>query len=492
VVVEGFELKSYGSWSFDASHAAYERLQVEDAPLVLSVPIVLTGGDGVGRLVQTLVITLQGSVTGTLVGGVTQVSTYPGDARVGGQIVVLEQEGMEGGLRYRLAGPVPGLELEPDGAWLFDPLSSAYGGLKAGERQILQVPVLVEDATRIVREKRLVISLLGTNNHPVVGTIALHGAFGGGVRAHDRMVLPRYTEDGVAWRPVYEGVGGVAGFTLDTDGAWAFDASQFLEPGVAEGTTFDLTLPVVVRDEAGVAKAAKAVCVELTATTGAPALSVVTVDTALASQDVAGALPAEDRETRSELAYAYLGALPPGFQFYANGQWSYHAGEGAPPAPGQMEQVIVWVQATGGRSGVRYSEIAVAVHGTEGGWQIGTVLLRTLPPGSEPPELDLPPGPESFLELEGDADEAGGDGELDAELGDHFAPFLADITPVQVQSSLEPPPELEQQQEQEHELEHDGQAPPESETFLEKEEPPARQEESGQGPSPARESPRPG
>ena len=102
-----------------------------------------------------------------------QVASEGGDV-VLGQLTATDTEIIYGeqpttSLTYSLVGDaIPGLTINPDGSFSFDPSNLAYDSLPVGEEQLISVTYRVSDAGLLTSDKTFTISVKGTNDDPIV------------------------------------------------------------------------------------------------------------------------------------------------------------------------------------------------------------------------------------------------------------------------------------------------------------------------------------
>ena len=104
---------------------------------------------------------------------VPQVASEAGEL-VTGQLTAEDTEVLTGekpvsSLVYSLSGDaIPGLVINGNGSFTFDPTNAAYEYLAVGEEEVITVNYRVTDAGGLFAEKTFTITVKGTNDDPVV------------------------------------------------------------------------------------------------------------------------------------------------------------------------------------------------------------------------------------------------------------------------------------------------------------------------------------
>lgn len=383
--VAGFILHGDGTWSFDATHVAYQHLNAGDPPVILSIPVVATHPMAARGPNQHLVISVQGTGAGPMIGAVTQVFTYEGDRRITGQIVPADPAAAGGPLQYSTPVDVPGLILNEDGSYLLDPTDAAYQHLQPGERQVYAIPVTAVDASGQSDVRELVVGITGREDGAVAAGIAAHGMPHGGCVLHDRIQQGPGSPAHLSYRTSSL----VPGFTLRPDGVWAFDSAHPLYADAHEGAVRIVTVPVTAVDDHGSVHDTKAISITLHGTAGLPALSAMVMSGMEGGSSVQGSLGVHPNAATGLFQYSYIGELPAGFQLGVDGTWSFHASPelygylGA----GHTEVIVAQVHGEDGQGHIEGSMVAITVHGTPGAPSVGAVTIST---HQALPEYDSP------------------------------------------------------------------------------------------------------
>jgi VCBS repeat-containing protein len=320
--VDGFNLKSDGSWTFDSSNPAYDSLAAGEIKTI-TIPYTATDEHGATGD-STLTIT----VTGTNDAPVATVSTGAAveDAKATGQ---LQASDVDNGdvLSYTVkdADKPAGFSVDASGKWTLDASNSAYQHLAAGQTTPLNVPFTVTDKAGLTSTSTLTITVTGTNDAPVAavstGTAVEDAKATGQLQASDiddNDVLTYTVKD--ADKP--------AGFTVDASGKWTLDAGNPAYQHLGAGQTTTLDVPFTVTDKAGLTSTST-LTITVTGTNDAP-VAVVSTGTAVEDAKATGQLQATDIDDNDVLSYTIKDAdKPAGFSVDASGKWTLDAGNPA-------------------------------------------------------------------------------------------------------------------------------------------------------------------
>ncbi|SDI73628.1 tandem-95 repeat protein [Pseudomonas abietaniphila] len=261
--IDGFNLKSDGSWTFDSSNPAYDSLAAGEIKTI-TIPYTATDEHGATGN-STLTIT----VTGTNDAPVATVSTGAAaeDAKATGQ---LQASDVDNGdvLTYTVkdADKPAGFSVDASGKWTLDASNAAYQHLGAGQTTTFTVPFTVTDKAGLSSTSNLTITVTGTNDAPVAavstGTAVEDAKATGQLQASDiddNDVLTYTVKDGD--KP--------AGFSVDASGKWTLDASDPAYQHLAAGETTTITVPFTVTDKAGLTSTSN-LTITVTGTNDAP------------------------------------------------------------------------------------------------------------------------------------------------------------------------------------------------------------------------------
>ncbi|MEW8440589.1 MAG: VCBS domain-containing protein, partial [Candidatus Thiodiazotropha taylori] len=237
--VEGLTLNEDGSYSFAAS--SYQSLG-EGETQFIEVPVTVTDDQG-----ATTETTLTITVTGTNDNPVAEAHQIAAeeDGLLTGQLQASDVDLADGTtLSFTTSSEVDGLTLNEDGSYSFD--ASSYQSLGAGEREFLEVPVVVTDDRGATAETTLTITVTGTNDTPVAEAQQTSVDEGelvkGQLKAGDVDLAEGST---LSFSTTSE----IEGLTLNEDGTYSFDTSAYQSLGEGESQTVEV--PVTVTDDQG-------------------------------------------------------------------------------------------------------------------------------------------------------------------------------------------------------------------------------------------------
>ena len=326
--VAGLTLNADGSWSFDASDAAYQHLAagaIEEVFATYTVTDVQGASSG-----AALTITVTGTNDGPV--AVADSAAANEDAIVTGSVAANDGDPDDGGqatLAYTLDAPVAGLTLNADGSWSFDAGNAAYQHLAAGGTQQVVAHYTATDAGGASSGAALTITVTGTNDAPFAGAdsaaVNEDAVITGSVAGNDGDI-----DDGEAATLSYALAAPVAGLTLNADGSWSFDAGNAAYQHLAAGATSVVVAGYIVADAHG-ATATASLSITVTGSNDGP---VAVADSITVAEDaiVTGSLAANDVDPddgeQATLAYA-LDAPIAGLALNPDGSYSFNAGDAA-------------------------------------------------------------------------------------------------------------------------------------------------------------------
>jgi VCBS repeat-containing protein len=258
---------------------------------------------------------------------------------------------------------VAGFSLTSDGKWTFDASNAAYNSLAAGEIKTITIPYTVTDEHGATGASTLTIAVTGTNDAPIATatskTVAEDTQSTGQLTATD-------VDNGDKLTYTIDSSKAPVGFTVDSDGKWAFDTSgtTYQSLGVNQSVTY--TVPFTVTDKSG-ATSNSTLTLKVTGANDAPVASVSTGSGAEDSS-ITGKLQGYDVDNGDVLTYGVKPAdMPAGFTLNsATGQWTLDASNQAYQSLGAGQSVTLQVpftvtDASGANS---TSMLSITVNGT--------------------------------------------------------------------------------------------------------------------------------
>ena len=364
----GFALSSNGSWTLDTSDAAYQYL-AKDQTLTLQVPFTVTDASGISSSDNlTLVITgtndlpvAQAASASALEGGATSAGAVANATE--GAILTLTVttttpgEAVSFNWAFSAADYLPYndfafVQVNGEPVELLSSVASVGNYGSSGTQPFnhaFAVPgtytlvIGVADAGDTVSDSRLVLSdlsgnaVLTSSSGAVIQTssgwqLTSSGASGqtlidqidfgtvsGQLQASDVDNSAKLSFDLPGTAP--------AGFVLNADGSWTFDAADPAYDSLADGETLTLVIPYRVTDDQG-ASGQSSLTLTITGTNDAP---IASASSAAVDEDGAinGTLSASDVDHGASLAYSLSDPAPAGFVLNADGSWTFNASNAA-------------------------------------------------------------------------------------------------------------------------------------------------------------------
>ncbi|RRH92009.1 hypothetical protein EH240_31535 [Mesorhizobium tamadayense] len=167
--VAGLTINADGSYSFDASNAAYQHL-AEGATLPVVASYTVTDEHGASAS-STLTITLTG--TNDAPTAVADTNAGLEDSTITGSVAANDGDVDDGALlTYAQVGSVAGLTINADGSYSFDASNAAYQHLAEGATLPVVASYTVTDEHGASASSTLTITLTGTNDAPDVHVVA--------------------------------------------------------------------------------------------------------------------------------------------------------------------------------------------------------------------------------------------------------------------------------------------------------------------------------
>src|SRR5205085_2045162 len=218
--VAGLTLHTDGSYSFDASNAAYQHL-AQGATTDVVANYTVTDEHG-AISISTFTITLTGTNDAPV--PVADARSCNEDTTISGSVATNDSDVDDGAsLSYSLNAPVAGLTLHADGSYSFDAGNAAYQHLGQGATTEEVGNQVMGDEHGAISISTLTITLPGANDAPLAvhyfPTRRSSDLISGSVATNDSDV-----DDGAILS--YTLNAPVAGLTLHTDGSYSFDAGN--------------------------------------------------------------------------------------------------------------------------------------------------------------------------------------------------------------------------------------------------------------------------
>ncbi|WCD78132.1 retention module-containing protein [Pseudomonas sp. TUM22785] len=215
------------------------------------------------------------------------------------------------------------LTVNADGSYTYVVNADAVNGLGLGENASENFTVTVKDPSGASDTRVITINFTGTNDTPIAtattAAVTEDQSITGNLVATDadKGAVLSYAVDGKA----------PAGFTLNADGSWAFNAGDAAYQSLAEGETTTVTIQYIVTDEHG-AQATNTLTVTVTGVNDPAILGSANVQLTEtnAPLSTAGTLSISDVDSPNTfVAQSNVAGTYGTFNIDANGNWSFVA-----------------------------------------------------------------------------------------------------------------------------------------------------------------------
>jgi len=151
-------------------------------------------------------------------------------------------------LTWSTPSPIAGFIIKPDGSYSFDPADSHYEHLASGQQQVIDIPVTVTDDHGAASTRTMQITVTGTNDQPVMTLVPPR------IVHEDDPVLQGQlsaTDPDSGDTLSYSAPTPIAGFSINPDGTYTFDAGDPAYQHLSKGQQQTLDIPVQVTDPHG-------------------------------------------------------------------------------------------------------------------------------------------------------------------------------------------------------------------------------------------------
>ena len=360
--VAGLTLNPDGSYSFDASNAAYQSLALGQTTQVVANYTTTDQFGATGS--STLTITVTGTNDAPI--AVADSATVNEDANIAGSVAANDSDIDQGALlSYALGAPVPGLIFNADGSYSFNAANSAYQSLALGEVKTIVAAYTVTDGQGATSTSALTITVTGTNDTPVAiadsNTVIEDAVVTGSVAANDGDVDAGAVLGYALSAPV-------AGLTFNADGSYSFDAANAAYQSLAAGAVRTVVAGYTVTDENG-AVATSALTIVVTGTNDLP---VARPDATAVNEDasVTGSVATNDSDVDAGTTLSYTLTNPvAGLIFNANGSYTFNAANAVYQqlAQGEVQTIVANYTVSDGQGGTATSALTITVTGRNDG-----------------------------------------------------------------------------------------------------------------------------
>ncbi|WP_325436430.1 retention module-containing protein [Pseudomonas nitroreducens] len=265
---------------------------------------------------QTITITVTGTNDAAVITGQTSGSADETDAplTLGGKLDITD---VDSPATFQAQNNVAGLHgtfnLGTDGTWTYT-ANSAYNELNVGDKLTDTFTVKAADGT----SSTVTVTINGTNDAPVASAtssaVKEDAQISGQLAATD-------ADDGAKLTYTLDKTA-PAGFSVDADGKWSFDASVSEYQHLKAGATQTIQVPFTVTDEHG-ATSSSSLTITITGTNDAP---VAQAASAAGTEDKLsfGKLVATDVDDGAKLSFSLNDKAPAGFTLLKDGTWAFN------------------------------------------------------------------------------------------------------------------------------------------------------------------------
>ncbi|NNN25662.1 retention module-containing protein [Pseudomonas nitroreducens] len=313
----GFTLKTDGSWTFDGKNPAYQSL-AEGETKDIVVKYIVTDEHGATDT-QTLTIT----VTGTNDAPIAYADTATTEENTVLQGQVPAATDVDGTIAsYQLTSDIAqgkgSLTFNADGSYTFTP-GTAFDHLAVGQSENVTFTYQAKDNNGALSDPQTItITITGSNDAPVAsatsGAVKEDAQISGQLAATD-------ADDGAKLTYTLDKTA-PAGFSVDADGKWSFDAGVSEYQHLKAGATQTIQVPFTVTDEHG-ATSSSSLTITITGTNDAP---VAQAASAAGTEDKLsfGKLVATDVDDGAKLSFSLNDKAPAGFTLLKDGTWAFN------------------------------------------------------------------------------------------------------------------------------------------------------------------------
>ncbi|MDN6861011.1 retention module-containing protein, partial [Pseudomonas sp. CAN2814] len=307
-----FSIGADGSWSYVAN-SAYNELKVGEQ---LSDTFEVKAADGTSTSVT---VTINGTNDAPVASADTQ--TTDENSVLNGQVPAASD--IDGTVvSYQVAtGVAQGkgtLTFNADGSYTFNP-GTAFDHLAASAHEDVTFTYQAKDNNGALSDPQTItITVTGSNDAPVASAtkdaVKEDAQISGQLAATD-------ADDGAKLTYALD-KNAPAGFTVDADGKWSFNAGDAAYQHLKQGATQTISIPFTVTDEHG-ATSSSSLTITITGTNDAP---VAKPGSAGVSEDKLsiGKLSASDIDDGAKLSFSLNDKAPAGFALLKDGSWVFN------------------------------------------------------------------------------------------------------------------------------------------------------------------------
>jgi len=235
--------------------------------------------------------------------------------------VYLEDSSEDEELLYRTESTVEGFILNSDGTYSFDSNSEIYQSLSKDETKTIVIPIKVYVEDDLIEAFNFTVTIKGTNDKPVLDDISV-------IKVNEDSEIIRGTLSSTDIdnhsRFTYSLESTVAGFRLNRDGSYSFDASNRAYQELSVGERRELVIPITVTDNSG-GSSTKNLTIQVTGTNDTPTVKLLNENVQIKNElEMSGTIEVEDLDS-STFTYEILEEPEHGeFSVNSSGEWIYN------------------------------------------------------------------------------------------------------------------------------------------------------------------------
>ena len=310
-----------------------------------------------------------------------------GDALIAGQLSSSDLDNNATASYSLIGAAIPGLTINSDGSWSFNPADSAYNDLSEGELKTITVDYSVTDDQNAVDTGSFNISLTGTNDAPeatyTTDLSVLEGATdssGNTLNLTGQLTATDIDSDASGLTFSLVDASGapttIDGLTLNSDGSFSFDPTNSAYDSLADGQSEVITVNYQVNDGDSGTSDVQSFDITVLGTNDAPTATYTTADVLdasgnpLAPQEgdalIAGQLSSSDLDNNATASYSLIGAAIPGLTINTDGSWSFNPADSAynDLSEGELKTITVDYSVTDDQNAVDTGSFSINLTGT--------------------------------------------------------------------------------------------------------------------------------
>ncbi|OQX36183.1 MAG: hypothetical protein B0D96_04895 [Candidatus Sedimenticola endophacoides] len=365
----GFTLHPDGSYVFDPAHEAYSSL-AEGESRIMTLAVDVTDEHGATSAMQIKFTVVGSNNAAPEISASVARTVDEGGATITGQFTATDanENDILTFMLSRGVDPVDGFTINPDGSFSFDPTHPAYDHLKAGDTEVISIPVAVVDNHGASDTAYVQITVVGTNDAPVAGADVSAIVNEGAPPIIGRPTSSDVDDDATATYAVADGAQAPAGFSIAADGSFRFDPGDPAYDHLNAGEQLQLTVPMTVTDDQG-ATVTTRIHLTVTGTADAPVAGAQVVAAATEGGSVIhGAVLSTDADQHGVLTHSITGggAAPDGFLLNGDGSFSFDPTHAAYDhlKQGDTEELVIPVTVWDEAGNEDHTQIRITVTGT--------------------------------------------------------------------------------------------------------------------------------